>query len=108
MNYTQDSTDQYMRDILVEELTPDAADNALTALSTLTSLYPGVFPSNRTFVRPHHDPTASGPSGVRFVVYGDEGVLRSIYLPGTDLRNVAHAIEAVSLWASVWILDSAA
>ena len=106
MNYTGNATDQHMRNVLLDELTSDEADNAMTALSALTSLFPIFFPFERTFVSTDHYPTLSGPSGVRFVVYGDEGQERSVHIPRADLSSVAEAIEAATLTASVWVLQS--
>jgi hypothetical protein len=107
MNYTPHATDQYMRSVLIDELSDDEADNALTALSTLTSLFPGLFPFERTFARPDHNPTVRGPAGVRFVVFGDNGVERMVQIPREDLSSVAEAVEAATIWASLWVLDAA-
>jgi len=95
--YNEIATDQYMRSVLVEEFTIDEADNALTALSTLTSNYPRLFPHERTFARPDHDPTVSrtGPAGVRFVVYGEEGIERQVRLPRADLASLKSSIDGV-------------
>lgn len=104
MNYTASAADQHMRNALIDELTPDEADNAMTALSTLTSLFPSFFPFDRTFVSTDHYPTLRGPSGVRFVVYGEEGQERTVHIPRADLSSVAEAIEAATLTASIWVL----
>ena len=104
MNYTASAADQHMRNVLTDELTPDEADNAMTALSALTSLFPSLFPFDRTFVSTDHYPTLSGPSGVRFVVYGEEGEERSVHIPRADLSSVAEAVEAATLTASIWVL----
>lgn len=104
MNYNADATDQYIRSLLVEELSDDEADNAMTALSTLTSLFPSFFPFDRTFALLHSHWGFSGPSGVRFVVYGEEGEERSVHIPRADLSSVAEAIEAATLTASIWVL----
>lgn len=104
MNYTQDSTDQYMRDILADELTPDEADNALTAMSTLTGVFSSYFPIQRTFTRPHRTPGYAEATGVRILVFGEDGIERSVHIPRADLSSVAEAVESAMLTASIWIL----
>ena len=106
MTYTASATDQYMRSVLIDELTDDEADNALTALSTLTSLYPQLFPFDRTFTRPDHYPSQAGASGVRFIVFGPEGIERMVRIPKQDLSSVAEAVESVLIIVS--ILDTEA
>lgn len=93
--YNADSADQYMRSVLLDELSTEEADNALTALSTLTTAYPSLYPFDRTFVRPDHDRTAGadGPAGVRFIVYGEEGVERFIRLPRAALASLKASID---------------
>ena len=104
--YNADATDEYMRSVLIDELSDDEADNALTALSTLTSLFPALFPFDRTFARPDHQRGTDGPSGVRFVVFGSHGVERMVRVPRMDLSSVAEAIESVMILVS--ILDTQA
>lgn len=106
MTYTASATDQYMRSVLIDELSDDEADNALTALSTLTSLFPKLFPFDRTFARPDHYPSQPGVSGVRFVVFGPEGIERMVRIPKWDLSSVAEAVESVLITVS--ILDTEA
>lgn len=108
MNYNADATDQYIRSLLVEELSDDEADNAMTALSTLTSLFPSFFPFDRTFALLHSHWGFSGPSGVRFVVFGEDGIERSVHIPRDDLFTVATAVDAVTKSASIWILEPVA
>ncbi len=84
-----------MRSVLADEFTTDEADNALTALTALTTAYPQLYPFDRTFVRPDHDRTADapGPAGVRFIVYGEDGVERFIRLPRAVLGSLRSAID---------------
>ena len=91
--YNASATDQYMLSVLVDEFSEDKADNALTPLSPLTFTYPKPFPFERTFARPDHQLGVDGPSGVRFVVYGSEGVERMIRLPRTALASLATAVN---------------
>lgn len=100
-SYSQSAADQYMFSVLSDELTDDEADNALTALSTLTGLFPALFPAEHTFVRPDHQRGTDGPSGVRFVVFGDGGVVRMVRLPRQDLRSVAEAVETIMIMVSI-------
>ncbi len=104
MNYTPYATDQYMRSVLIDEFSDDEADNALTALSALTSIYPSYYPSERTFVKTHHHRGSDRAIGVRFVVYGEDGIERSVFLPREDLADIGRAIDAVDLAAAIWIL----
>lgn len=99
--YPQVAADQYMFSVLSDELTDNEADNALTALSTLTSLYPALFPSEHTFVRPDHQRGVDGPSGVRFVVFGEDGVVRMVRLPRQDLSSLTEAIETIMIMVSI-------
>jgi hypothetical protein len=93
MNYNCEATDQYMLSVLVDEFSVDEADNALTALSTLTNAYPSLFPHERTFARPDHQPGVKGPAGVRFVVFGESGIVRFIQLPREALASLKAAID---------------
>lgn len=95
--YTEFATDQYMLSVLADELHVDEADNALTALTTLTNASPGMFPPERTFVRPDHQKGVEGPTGVRFIVYGEEGIERSLRLPRTALGSIREAIDDIFL-----------
>lgn len=99
--YNPDATDSFMRSVLIDELSDDEADNALTALSTLTSLFPALFPFERTFARPDHQRGTDGPSGVRFVVFGDAGIERMVRIPRSDLCSVAEAVESVMILVSI-------
>lgn len=93
--YNSEAADQYMRSVLTEELSIDESDNALTALTALTTAYPQLYPFDRTFVRPDHDRTADrpGPAGVRFIVYGEAGVERFIRLPRSVLSSLKGTID---------------
>lgn len=95
--YNNFATDQYMLSVLSDELTINEADNALTALTTLTSAYPQLFPFERTFARPDHDHTSDvrGPVGVRFIVYGEKGVERMIRLPRSVFATLKATIDEV-------------
>lgn len=95
MTYNSTAADQYMRSVLSDELSDDEADNALTALTTLTTIHPVLFPFERTFARPDHQRGVDGPSGVRFVVYGEEGIERTLRVPRADLTSVSEAIDSV-------------
>jgi hypothetical protein len=97
MTYSEFATDQYMLSVLAEELTVDEADNALTTLTTLTHTSPAYFPPERTFVRPDHHRGVDGPTGVRFIVYGEEGVVRSLRLPRECLGTLKEAIDDIYL-----------
>lgn len=90
-----------MRSVLADEFTGDEADNALTALSTLTSLFPELFPSHRTFVRPDHQTPHMRATGVRFVVYGDQGIVRQIRIPRMCLVSVSEAVDVAGIMVSV-------
>lgn len=103
MNYTAIATDQHMRNLLVDDLSDDEADNAMTALSALTSLFPSFFPFQRTFARPHYREASTEATGVRFVVYGEEGIERTVFLPRADLRTVSEAVDAATSTAATWI-----
>ncbi len=91
--YDAFAADQYMRSVLTDELSDDETDNALSALTTLTIIHPSLFPHDRTFVRPDHQQGVDGPSGVRFVVYGDEGIERMLRLPRRDLTSISETID---------------
>ena len=104
--YNADATDEYMRSVLIDELSDDEADNALTALSTLTSLFPALFPFDCTFARPDHQRGSNGPAGVRFEVFGPNGIERMVRIPRVDLSSVAEAVESVMILVS--ILDTQA
>lgn len=95
MNYNATTTDQFMRSVLVDEFTIDEADNALTALSTLTSLFPDQYPASRTYARPDHQRGVKGAAGVRFVVYGEEGEERVLRVPRELLSTVQSAVGSV-------------
>ena len=84
-----------MRSVLSDELSDDEADNALTALTTLTTIHPELFPFERTFARPDHQKGVAGSSGVRFVVYGEEGEVRFLRVPRSDLTSISEAIDSV-------------
>lgn len=108
MTYNSSATDQYMISVLVDEFSVDEADNALTALSTLTSLNPQLFPPERTFARPDHQMGVKGPAGVRFVVYGEEGVERMIRLPRAALETLKAAIDSIYAVLTGFLRTSAA
>lgn len=93
--YTDFAADQYMRSVLTEELSIDEADNALTALTTLTSTYPRLFPFERTFARPDHQRGVDGAAGVRFIVYGEDGEERFLRLPRKALGSLRDSINEV-------------
>jgi hypothetical protein len=94
-SYNASATDQYMLSVLVDEFSVDEADNALTALTTLTTTYPELFPSERTFARPDHQPGTKGAAGVRFVVFGETGVERMIRMPRAALASLKDAINTL-------------
>lgn len=94
-SYNASATDQYQLSVLTDELSMDEADNALTALNTLTSTYPRLFPFDRTFARPDHQIGVNGPTGVRFIVYGDEGVERFIRVPRAALASLRGSIDSL-------------
>lgn len=93
--YNSSATDQYMLSVLADELSVDEADNALTGLNALTSRHPKLFPPDRTFARPDHQNGVRGPAGVRFVVYGDEGVERFLRLPRAALASLKDTIDSI-------------
>ena len=95
MTYNASSADQYMLSVLADELSVNEADNALTGLSVLTSISPSLFPFEDTFVRPDHQRGLQGPSGVRFVVYGSEGVVRQIHVPRAALRSLEATVDNI-------------
>lgn len=95
MTYTDFAADQYMHSVLSDELLPEETDNALTALTTLTSASPGMFPPERTFVRPDHQKGVEGATGVRFIVYGSEGIERTLRLPRELLGTLREAIDDI-------------
>lgn len=95
MQYSTSATDQYMRDVIQDEFSADEADNALTALTVLTSVSPRLFPFDRTFVRTDHQRDGTGASGVRFIVFGDTGVDRMVRIPREDLDSVITATDTV-------------
>lgn len=105
-NYNDQTTDLYMRSVLSDELHAYEVDNALTTLSSLTSLFPGLFPADRTYVRSDHETVHMRPSGVRFVVYSDTGIVRQIRLPRALLGDVATAIDAAGVLVSGILYDS--
>src|SRR6187402_3995718 len=101
MNDTYDATsvDQYMRHALEIELNPDEADNALTALTVLTTLAPALYPPGRTFVRFEKERVGFSPEtnvGIRFDVIGDEGITRSIRIPRSSLEGIDTAVNSVT------------
>lgn len=98
-SYIDFAADHYMRSVLTDELSTDEADNALTALTALTSIHPELYPFNRTFVRPDHQKGSDGATGVRFVVYGAEGMERMIRVPRGDLADLGGLIDEVLAWA---------
>ena len=96
--YTAESVDQYMRRALENELEPHEADNALTALTALTTLHPSLFPFSDTFVRvdkEHISFSDHDTYGIRFDVFGEEGIERSLRIPRGDLRHIETAINSV-------------
>ena len=54
-----------------------------------------MFPPERTFVRPDHHKGVEGPTGVRFVVYNEEGIERTLRLPREHLSTIKAAIDDV-------------
>lgn len=100
-NYNEYATDQYMRSVLVDEFSPDETDNALTALSSITSLFSELFPPERTFVRPDHENRHLRPTGVRFIVYGDSGIVRQIRIPKSALSSISHAIDVAGVMVAI-------
>ena len=88
-------------DKLFYEFSPDEVDNVLTALNTLTSLSPGLFPPSNTFAGPDYQMGIDGPSGARFVVYEGGVEVRMIRLPREDLMAVTNAVEAVLIMSSI-------
>lgn len=98
-DYSPVGVDQYMLSVLSDELTADEADNALTALSALTSVHPETYPFNRTFARPDHQRDRNGAAGVRFIVYGEFGMERMIRVPRADLASLETLIDSVLAWA---------
>lgn len=102
-NYSEYATDLYMRSVLSDELTVVEVDNALTALTSITSLFPDKFPANRTFVRPDHETIHMKATGVRFVVYGDAGIIRQIRIPRGSLASLADAVDVAGFAVSALI-----
>ena len=88
-------------DTLFSEFTPDEADNILTALNTLTSLSPVLFPHGGTRATPDYQKGVDGPSGVRFTVYSGDREMRMVRLPREDLGTVSDAVETVLIMASI-------
>lgn len=103
IKYNSLATDSYMRSVLTDALSLDEADNSLTALSTLTGLHPSLFPHERTFVRPDIQPGSTVASGVRFEVYGEDEIERTVRVPRIDLSSVAEAVESVLIIISLLI-----
>ncbi|UVG35183.1 hypothetical protein SEA_CECE_177 [Microbacterium phage Cece] len=92
-HYADFAADQYMRSVLREEFTSAESDNALTALSTLTGLFPGLFPIDRTFARPDYQRGSERALGVRFVVYGPEGIERTVRVPRAALASLEGIVD---------------
>ncbi|UDL15934.1 hypothetical protein QEH42_gp284 [Microbacterium phage Pumpernickel] len=93
--YNSSSVDFFMRSVLDGSFTQDETDNALTALSVLTTQCPALFPSDATFVHPDIQANDSRPSGIIFVHYDDEGVVRSIRVPIEDLSNLRTLVDTL-------------
>lgn len=102
-NYSEYATDLYMRSVLADELAVVEVDNALTALSSITALFPDKFPPDRTFVRPDHETIHMKATGVRFVVYGDDSVIRQIRIPRGSLASLTDAIDVAGFAVSALI-----
>jgi hypothetical protein len=93
--YNTEAVDLYMRRSLEGELQKHEADNALTALTTLTVTYPSLFPFESTFVELDYQPGKIEAVGIKFSVYGEDSVTRELRIPRADLADIGSCIKSV-------------
>lgn len=95
MTYSYSDVSHHMWASLLDTMSRDEADNAITALTTLTSIFPNLFPSRSTFVRADSQFSVRGPTGVRFVVYDEGQISRTVRIPRSDLLTISSAVDSV-------------
>lgn len=100
-NYDGLAVDRYMRAILEEELTEHETDNALTLLTTLTTLAPELFPHEETFVRvaktrlKFHEEIVRVRGIQLYTTHGPDNLERAIFIPRTSLTSLKTAMSTL-------------
>ena len=99
-NYSGTAVDQYMRVVLEQDLSPDQTDNALTLLTTLTSLASPQFPHEKTFIRVNKTRLLFHPEtvrvrGITLFTLKEDGTERAVSIPKDDLRNIKTAMASL-------------
>lgn len=100
-SYDGVAVDHYMRTILEQDLTEHETDNALTLLTTLTTLAEDDFPHEKTFIRVSKTRLKFHEEIVRvrgiqiFTTHGEENDLRGVYIPRGDLKTIKTAMTSL-------------
>ena len=89
-----------MRKVLEQDLTDEQTDNALTLLTTLTTIAGDKFPHETTFVRVNKSKLLFHPEvvrvrGITLFTLKDDGTERLVSLQLNDLRTIQTSFNAL-------------
>ncbi len=99
-SYSGPAVDRYMRKILEQDLTEEQTDNALTLLTTLTTIAGDKFPHETSFIRVNKTRLKFHPEivrvrGITLFTLKEDGTERTVTLHLNDLRNIKTAFDAL-------------
>ena len=99
-SYSGKAVDTYIRKVLEQDLSKEHTDNALTLLTTLTTIAPDLFPHESTFVRvnkirPNHKPDTVYVLGITIFTPTTKGEERSLTLQKGDLKTLPSSFDAL-------------
>lgn len=99
-SYDGSVVDQYMRSVLAQDLNDDEIDNAMTLLSTLTTVAAEHFPPEHTVIRVHRvqlkfHPEIVKAQGVIVSVLKDGDEKRTLHIPRPNLSDLETAMDAM-------------
>lgn len=99
-SYDKSVVDQYIRSVLEQDLEADEVGNALTLLSTLTTVASDNFPPGNTFIRVERHSIKFHPEivrtrGVIISVIRDGEEKRTLHIPRPNLSHLETAMDAM-------------
>ncbi len=99
-SYAAETVDHYVRTVLAQDLNDDEIDNALSLLSTLTSIASTNFPPGQTFIKVDRRALKFNPDivkarGVIISVLRDGDEKRTLHIPRNNLADLETAMDAM-------------
>lgn len=99
-SYDAETVDHYVRSVLAQDLNDDEIDNALSLLSTLTSIASANFPPSQTFIKVDRRALKFNPDivkarGVIISVLRNGEEKRTLHIPRNNLADLETAMDAM-------------